>query len=73
MKPRSGDIPAQFIVDNAGKKTAVILDIKTFEKLLDELEDFYLGELAQAALKQEQEWISHDEVKQQLEQRKSKK
>ncbi len=66
MKPSSHDVPAQFIIDKAGKKTGVILDIKTFERLMDELEDFYLGALAQAALKEGQEVVSHDEVKQQF-------
>ena len=72
MKPSSHDVPVQFIIDKTGKKTGIILDIKTFEKLMDELEDFYLGALAQAALKEDQEVVSHDEVKQRFAQRKSK-
>ena len=72
MKSRMEDISAQFIVDHAGKKTGVILDMQTFEKLLSELEEFYLGALAQAASKEDQEFLSHEEVKQRLAERKSK-
>lgn len=31
----------QYIVDEQGNKTAVILDLKVFNKLLEELEDLY--------------------------------
>jgi hypothetical protein len=34
-------IKAQYIVDNKGNKTGVILDIKLFDALLEELEDLY--------------------------------
>lgn len=60
------DIEAQYIVDKTGKKTAVVLDIETFENLLEEIEDIYFGTLAEAALQQEQEHISHDEVKRKI-------
>lgn len=71
MKP-STDIPTQFIIDETGKKTGVILDIETFQKLIDELEDFYLAALAQASM-QDSDTISHDEVKERFAQKKSKK
>ena len=34
-------ITPQYIVDNEGKKTSVILDLKTFTLMVDELEDLY--------------------------------
>jgi predicted DNA-binding protein len=56
MKSLLEEIAPQFIVDKAGKKTAVILDIATFQHLIDELEDFYLGVLAQAALNEDPDY-----------------
>lgn len=37
----STDINTQYIVDKKGQKTGVILDIKLFQALLEELEDLY--------------------------------
>ncbi len=56
----------QYIVDTKGKKTAVILNINSFEKLLEEIEDIYFGSLAKAALDQEEETIPHKVVKRKL-------
>jgi len=70
MKPSIAQIPAQYIVNKTGKKTGIIVDIETFEKLLEEIEDVYLGALATAALKQEQEYIPHEEVKRRQQKRK---
>ena len=36
----------QYIVDSNGKKTAVILDIRTFERLVDHIEGLYMGFIA---------------------------
>ena len=36
----------QYIIDKAGKKTAVILDLETFKKLQEELEDFYNAQIS---------------------------
>jgi hypothetical protein len=55
-------IEAQYIVDKKGRKTAVILDIKVFKKLLEEVEDLYLGKLAQSALDEDSEYITHADV-----------
>jgi hypothetical protein len=52
----------QYIIDKSGKKTAVILDIDSFEKLLEEIEDIYFGSLAKKALKKE-ELLPHKLVK----------
>lgn len=64
MKSQVKDIlPLQYITDPKGKKTAVILDIKTFDKLLEKIEDLYLGNLGELALEQDEEFISHEDVK----------
>lgn len=31
----------QYIVDNTGKKTSVVLDLKTFNLIIEDLEDLY--------------------------------
>ena len=43
----------QFIVDENGNKTAVILDLKFFNKLLEELEDLYDIAEAEKIIKKE--------------------
>lgn len=40
-------VPFQYITDLEGHKTAVILDIALFKKLIEELEDANLGSLAE--------------------------
>ena len=56
-------ITPQYIVDKAGKKTGVILDIFAFEQLLEEIEDIYFGSIAHKALQEEDEYILHSNVK----------
>jgi len=53
----------QFIIDNEGKKTAVVLDIKSYENFLEEVEDLYLGMLAAQELAGEYELVPHETVK----------
>lgn len=62
MRPMIQVMP-QYIVDENGKKTGVILDIVTFKKLLAEIEDAYFGSLAQMTLEKEKEYLSHQQVK----------
>jgi hypothetical protein len=59
-------ITPQYIIDKAGKKTGVILDIVSFEKLLEEIEDIYFGSVAQKALQEEDEYITHSDVTKKL-------
>jgi len=40
-KSVSPTLKARYVVDSKGKKTGVLLDIKLFERLLEELEDLY--------------------------------
>ena len=35
------ELKAQYLIDNKGNKTGVLLDIKTFEALIEKLEDLY--------------------------------
>ncbi len=55
-------ISAQYIVDNKGKKTGVILDIKLFDALLEELEDLYDVANAERIIKKRGKRYSLQEV-----------
>ena len=59
-------IKPQYIFDRTGSKTAVILDIQTFENLLEAVEDSYLSALGEEILKTETEFIDLDEIKDEL-------
>jgi predicted DNA-binding protein len=59
-------ITPQYIIDKAGKKTGVILDILAFEQLLEEIEDIYFGSIAHKALQEENEYISHNDIKKKI-------
>jgi PHD/YefM family antitoxin component YafN of YafNO toxin-antitoxin module len=49
-KKNSQNIEPQYIVNNLGKKTAVVLDIKLYEQMLESLEDAYLSAKSDKAL-----------------------
>jgi len=51
----------QYVVDSKGKRTAVILPIEQYERLLEDLHD-----LAVVAERREEELISLEEVKRRL-------
>ena len=51
------DLKAQYITDEKGKKTAVILPIEEFEELLEDLQD-----LAVLAERRDEPTIPHEEV-----------
>ena len=51
----------QYVVDNKGKKTAVILSIKQYEQLMEDLHD-----LALVAERRDEESISFEEMKKRL-------
>lgn len=59
-------ITPQYIIDKAGKKTGVILDILAFEQLLEEIEDIYFGAKAHKALQENDEFIAHADVKKKI-------
>ncbi len=65
MKKHSLEISPRYIVDSSGKKTEVVLDISTFEKMLSSLEDMYLGIKAEQAL-QDGEFLDFDEANEKI-------
>jgi hypothetical protein len=72
LKPKTllSKITPQYIIDKSGKKTGVILDMPTFEQLLEEIEDLYFGAIAHKALQEENEYITHEEVKKKMSRKK---
>ena len=60
------NIKPRYIVNEQGKKTEVVLSVKTYQLLLEELEDSYLGRVAEAALKHDTEQYSLDEIKREI-------
>jgi len=61
----------QYIVNESGKKTHVIVEIAVFEELLEQLEDFYFGLKAIEALKDD-EYIDFEDAKNSLSKSKNK-
>jgi hypothetical protein len=61
MKKHALEISPRYIIDSTGKKTEVVLDISTFEKMLESLEDLYFGLQAEKAL-EEGEFIDFNEA-----------
>ncbi len=51
------ELQAKYIVDESGKKTAVIVPIEEYEDLLEDLED-----LAAIAERRDEPVLSHEEV-----------
>jgi PHD/YefM family antitoxin component YafN of YafNO toxin-antitoxin module len=51
------DLQAQYVTDESGKKTAVILPIEEFEELLEDLQD-----LAILAERRDEPTMPHEEV-----------
>ena len=50
-------VSAQYLTDETGKKTAVLLPIEVYERLLEDLED-----LAAIAERREEPTVSHEEM-----------
>ena len=55
------ELQAQYVTDESGNKTAVILPIEEFEELLEDLED-----LAMLAERRDEPSLSFEEVKERL-------
>lgn len=55
MKKEKLTIDPQYLINKAGKRTAVMLDIKTFESMLEYLEDDYFGKQAAKLLQEDYE------------------
>lgn len=74
MKKEKLTINPQYVIDKFGEKTAVMLDIKTFESLLEYIEDEYFGKQALKILQEEYEVLDFCKTnKKVLESVKSKK
>jgi len=54
--------PQQYLVDSSGKKTGVILSLKHYEQLLEDIHD-----LAVVAQRREEDTVSLEEVRRRLE------
>ncbi len=66
MKKDILEISPTYIVDSTGKKTGVILEISTSERMLERLEDMYFGLKAEQAL-EEGEFIDFNEANKKIE------
>jgi hypothetical protein len=55
----------QFIVDETGKKTQVVLDVDAYNKLIELIEDLSLSKMAQSVLDNESrdEYVALDELR----------
>ena len=63
----------QFIIDNNGKKLAVVLPIKEYNKLIEELEDLEDVKEFDKAMKREQEFIPFNQAIQEIEEQRKRK
>lgn len=53
MKKSVIELKPRFITDEQGNKLEVVLDIATYDQLVDFLEDHYLGKMAEEVLSAE--------------------
>lgn len=63
----------QFITDDHGKKLAVILPIKEYNKMVDDLEELEEIRLYDAAKKGEQEFINAEQAFREIEEKRERK
>ncbi|RZS98020.1 hypothetical protein [Cecembia calidifontis] len=63
----------QFITDDHGKKLAVILPIKDYNKMVDDLEEFEDIKLYDAAKKGKQEFIDAEQAFREIEKKRGQK
>lgn len=56
-----GKIHAQYITDESGKKTAVVIPMEDYEELLEDIHD-----LAVIAERRDEPSVSYDEIKKRL-------
>ncbi len=62
----------QFVTDDHGKKLAVILPIKEFNKMMEELDELEDIKLYDASKKGEQEFIDAEQVFKEIEKKRGK-
>lgn len=63
----------QFVTDDHGKKLAVILPIKEYNKMVDDLEDMEDVKLYDAAKKGDQEFIDAEQAFREIEEKRGQK
>ncbi len=61
------ELGIQYLYDDTGNKIGVFMNIKTFDELIEQIEDLYLAIRAQKILESETEFISQEEVEKTLE------
>lgn len=65
-KSISQNIKTQYVVDSKGKRTGVLVDIKIFERLMEELEDLYDITEAEKIIKKKGKRYTLEEVEKSL-------
>lgn len=60
------ELSPQYIIDEKGQKTKVVIDLPKFEQFLEEIEDLYLAMRAQKTLETETEFVTQEEVEKML-------
>ena len=68
-----GSLKQQYITDDHGKKLAVILPIKTYEKIIDDLEELEDIRLYDKAKKGNQEFIGAEQAFKEIEENRKNK
>lgn len=67
------NIKPQFITDSTGKKTSVVLSMKDFKAIVEELEELEDIKLYDEAKKGKQEFIDADEAFREIEKKREQK
>lgn len=60
----------QYIFDEKGKKIAVVLSVRTYENLIEELEDLCLGKISEVILKKKEKRYSLKDIKKEIKKKK---
>jgi PHD/YefM family antitoxin component YafN of YafNO toxin-antitoxin module len=61
MEEKMGKIQAQYLIDESGQKTAVVIPVEEYEELLEDIHD-----LAVIAERRDEPTIGFDELKKRL-------
>ena len=64
---------AQYITDNQGNKTGVILSVKAYEKMMEDLDEFECIKAFDEAQKHKQEFTPAEDVFKSIEKKRAKK
>lgn len=64
--PQIAELSPQYIVDEKGKKTKIVIDLPQFEQFLEGIEDLYLAMRAQKTLETETEFVTQEDLEKML-------